>query len=77
MSKSAVIRQKYINYSNSGEMMFSDELIILQHLVKKFNFINQADYAKKEGISSAGAKKRLESGKEPIIIIGGTKYVIK
>ena len=77
MSKSAVIRQKYINYSNSGEMMYSDELIILEHLVKKFNLCSQSEYAKKEGISSAGAKKRLDSGKEPIIIIGKTKYVIK
>jgi hypothetical protein len=46
-------------------------------LVKKFNLCSQSEYAKKEGISSAGAKKRLESGKEPIIIIGKTKYVIK
>jgi hypothetical protein len=33
-------------------------------------------YAKINGISSAGAKKRLESGKEPFIIIDGVKYVV-
>jgi hypothetical protein len=55
----------------------SDELIILDHLVNKFNFISQSEYARLNGITPAGAKKRLDSGKEPIITIGKTKYVVK
>lgn len=52
----------------------SDELIILEHLVNKFNLISQSKYAKLNGISPAGAKKRLESGKEPVIRVDGKNY---
>ena len=76
MPKSEEIRDKYIKLSNDGQIMMGDELIIFEHLVKKFNFISQAKYAKINCISSAGAKKRIESGKEPFIIIDGVKYVV-
>jgi hypothetical protein len=77
MENSSKIREKLILLSNSDKISMSDELIILEHLVNKFNFISQAEYAKLKGITSAGAKKRLESGKEPCIFIGKSKYVIK
>ena len=77
MENSAKIRDKLILLSNLGKISMSYELIILEHLVNKFNFISQSEYAKINGITSAGAKKRLESGKEPMIIIGKTKYVVK
>jgi hypothetical protein len=76
MPESEEIRDKYIKLSNECQIMMGDELIILEHLVKKFNFISQSKYAKINGITPAGAKKRLESGKEPYIIIDGVKYVV-
>jgi hypothetical protein len=77
MEKSAHIKDKYILLSNEDKISYTDEMIILQHLVNKFNLINQSEYAKINKISSAGAKKRLESGKEPVIFIGNLKFVPK
>jgi hypothetical protein len=77
MENSRKIKDKLILFSNTGKLTMSDEMIILQHLVNKFNLISQAEYAKLNGITSAGAKKRLESGKEPCIFIGKSKYVVR
>jgi len=77
MENSRKIKDKLILLSNTGKLTMSDEMKILQHLVNKFNLISQAEYAKLNGITSAGAKKRLESGKEPCIFIGKSKYVVR
>jgi hypothetical protein len=77
MENSRKIKDKLILLSNTGKLTMSDEMKILQHLVNKFNLISQAKYAKLNGITSAGAKKRLESGKEPCIFIGKSKYVVR
>jgi hypothetical protein len=53
MEKSAHIKDKYILLSNEDKISYTDEMIILQHLVNKFNLINQSEYA--------GSSPRVES----------------
>ena len=53
----------------------SDELHLLNYLIKRYNFMSIADYARQEGITITGANKRLEAGKAQYINLAGRKLV--
>lgn len=59
-----------------GETTYSDTIILTEYLVNKVNLFTQAEYARKIGISRAGIKKRIESGKEATLKINGKDFII-
>jgi hypothetical protein len=67
-------RKRFIEISNNNELMFGDEMEILQHLVNKFNLISSSEYARINGISRAGVRHRVN--KEPTIKIGKLNYFV-
>ena len=67
-------RKRFIEISNNNELMFGDEMEILQHLVNKFNLISSSEYAKINGISRAGVRHRVK--KEPTVKIGKLNYFV-
>jgi len=76
MKNSSTIRDRYIEVSSKGELSYTDELHILNHLVNKFNPISLSEYARKENISLNGAKVRLKSGKVMYVEMIGKYFVI-
>lgn len=52
-----------------------DELHLLNYLIKRYNFMSVADYAKRECITIPGANKRIEAGKVQFVNIAGRKLV--
>ncbi len=75
MSRSKLIADRFIECSEKGEIFMSDELHLLNYLINRYQFMSVADYAKSEGITITGAKKRLESGKVQYINIAGRKLI--
>lgn len=67
-------RKRFIEIVDNNELMFGDELEILQYLVNKFNLISSSEYARINGISRAGVRHRVN--KEPTIRIGKLNYFI-
>lgn len=63
MERSRKIRERLIECSSNGELNYTDELHILNHLITKFNPVSLSQYARQEGISVNGAKSRVKSGK--------------
>ena len=68
-------RIRFIELSENNELDMGDEMIILEHLVKKFNLISLSEYARINKISPTGAYKRIN--KEPTIKIGKLYYFVK
>lgn len=67
---------RYISASKKGKFLYSDELKILEYLVKKFNLISQSEYARRENISVPAVKKRIESGQVMSIKISERYFII-
>ena len=67
---------RYISASKKGKFIYSDELKILEYLVKKFNLISQSEYARKESISVPAVKKRIENGQVMSIKIADRYFII-
>jgi hypothetical protein len=77
MERSTKIRHKLIECSNKGELSYTDELHILHHLLNKFKPISLSEYARKEGISPNGAKKRMQAGKVMFVNMIGRDFIIQ
>lgn len=76
MHRSQLIKERFIECLENGELTMGDELSIIEHMVNRLNPISQATYAKQQHISEPAAKKRLDSGKEAVIHIAGIRLVI-
>ena len=70
------VAERYIKASNEGKVSMTDELTILEHLVKSFNLTTQSDYARKEKITPAGVNKRIKDGKLMTSQIGGVIFIV-
>lgn len=69
------IRIRFLELVDSGQIFMGDEMMILQHLVNKYNLISSSEYAKLNGISPPAVRHRIS--KEPIIKIGKLNYFVK
>lgn len=69
------IRIRFLELVDSGQIFMGDEMIILQHLVNKFNLISSSEYAKINRISPPAVRHRIK--KEPTIKIGKLNYFVK
>lgn len=76
MKNSSRIRDRYIEVSSKGELSYTDELHILNHLVNKFNPISLSEYARRENISVNGAKTRINAGKVMYVEMIGKYFII-
>lgn len=76
MHRSTLIRRRFIECLEKGELSMGDELSIIEYMVNRLNPISQAEYAKNQGISPPAAKKRLDLGKEAYISIGKVRFVV-
>lgn len=76
MHRSLLIKQRFLECLEKGELSIGDELEIIEFMVKRLNPISQAEYARRNQISEAAAKKRLDTGKESIVSIAGFRFVI-
>lgn len=76
MKNSSRIRDRYIEVSSKGELSYTDELHILNHLVNKFNPISLSEYARIENISVNGAKTRINAGKVMYVEMIGKYFII-
>ena len=57
------VSDRYIKTSNNGLISYTDELIILEHLLNKFKPISKSEYAKRESISIPAVNDRIKRGK--------------
>lgn len=71
------VAERYIKASNEGRVTISDELLILEHLVKSFNLVTQSEYAREENITPAGVNKRIKEGKLATIKISSVNFILK
>ena len=76
MHRITLIRERFIECLEKGELKIGDELAIIEYMVNRLNPISQAEYAREKGISSPAAKKRLDTGKEAYISIAKARFVI-
>jgi hypothetical protein len=74
--RSNEIRKRYIEGSNSGDLIMSDELIVLDHLVKKFNLTTKSQFAREKGVSLPYISKRCKDKKEAIIKLNGVELIL-
>jgi predicted DNA-binding protein YlxM (UPF0122 family) len=54
------VANRYINTSNKGLITYTDELAILNHLLKP---LSKSEYAKRENISIPAVNDRINRGK--------------
>ena len=57
------VSDRYIKTSNNGLISYTDELIILEHLLNKFKPISKSEYAKRKNISIPAVNDRINRGK--------------
>ena len=76
MHRSQLIKERFIQCLENGEISMGDELEIIEHMVNRLNPKTQAEYAKFNNISQPAAKKRLDNGKEATIKLNGIRFVI-
>ena len=57
------VADRYIDKSNQGLISYTDELIILEHLLNKFKPISKSEYAKRKNISIPAVNDRINRGK--------------
>ena len=57
------VSHRYIKTSNNGLISYTDELIILEHLLNKFKPISKSEYAKRESIPIPAVNDRIKRGK--------------
>jgi hypothetical protein len=76
IDRSSKIKNRLFECLENGELTLGDELEIIEYMVNRVNPLTPAEYARREGISRAGAKKRIESGKEAYFTIAGQVFVI-
>lgn len=70
------VADRFINSSKKGKISYTDELEILQYLVKRYNLLSQSEYARLKGITPAAVYKRVKSGKEMCINLAGRELII-
>lgn len=75
LDRSKKIKDRLIECSQNGELMYTDELHILQYLLERYNPMSLSDYARKEGISPNGAKDRIKRGKVMQLNIIGRTFI--
>lgn len=76
MDRSSKIKNRLIECVRNGELTMGDELEIIEFLVNRMNLITPAQYARRERISRAGAKKRMEAGKEAFVKLQGKVFIV-
>jgi hypothetical protein len=69
------VKNRFIEIVNNNELFMNDELEILEHLFKKYNFKTLSDYAKDQKITYPGAKRRLEERRIMSINLGTITFV--
>ena len=77
MKNSTRIKDRIIECSSNGELSYTDELHILNHLINKFKPLSLSEYARKENISPNGAKCRIAAGKVMYINMIGKTFIIE
>lgn len=75
LERSAKIRDRYIECSNNGELSYTDELIILNHLVQKFQLTTPSEYAKRKGMTYNGVRKRMRVNLEMVVNLNGIDLI--
>lgn len=68
--------KRFTEASQKGTFSMTAELKILTYLIYRYKFVKLSEYARRQGISPAGALKRIEAGNVMFIEIAGTKYII-
>ncbi len=76
MDRSTLIKNRFTEVVQNGELMMGDEMAILELILHRLHPIPISDYAKKEGITFNGAKKRIQNGKVAYIEMGSKTFVI-
>lgn len=68
--------KRFTDASQKGTFSMDVELNILTYLVDRYKFVTLSEYARQQGISPAGALKRIEAKQVMYIKIAGTKMII-
>ena len=68
--------ERFKSASESDKFPISDELNIVKFMIDKYKFVTQSDYARKTGITTAGASKRIEAGRVIVVEIAGLNLII-
>lgn len=76
MKRSELIKNRFKEVVQNGELMMGHEIEILEFILQRLNPITVADYARKENISFNGAKEIIKKGKEANFSFGSQKFVI-
>jgi hypothetical protein len=76
IERSLKIKKRLFECLENGQITMGDEIEIIEYMVNRLNPISPAQKAKELGISNAGIKKRIESGKEAFITIGKQKFIL-
>ena len=76
MHRSQLIKERFIQCLEKGELTMGHELEIIEYMVKRLNPVTPAKYARINGISEPAAKKRLDTGKEAVLHIAGFRLVV-
>ncbi|MFV9549651.1 hypothetical protein [Algibacter sp. PT7-4] len=71
------VSERYIKASETKGFSYTDELVILEYLLNKFNLKSKTQYAKQEGISIAGVNDRIKRGKVMYIQTIGKIFIIQ
>tara|TARA_S200002703_G_C3800972_1_gene247535 strand:- start:1546 stop:1779 length:234 start_codon:yes stop_codon:yes gene_type:complete len=75
MKRSVIIKERLKECLSNGEISYTDEVEILQHLCNRLNLTTPAELARQRGLSFNGMKKRIQSGKEMVIELNGIELV--
>lgn len=76
LKRSELIKKRFIACSQNSEITMTDELHILNYLVKKYNLTSVANYAKQQGVSITAINKRIEKGKVQYLNLAGRNMII-
>lgn len=75
LERSNNIKERLKECLENGEISYTDEIEIIQHLCNRLNLTTPAQLAKSRGISYNGMKKRIESGKEMTVKLRGQTFI--
>ena len=68
---------RYIEASNKGQITYTDELNILEHILNKFKPKSVSEYAKKQNISTPAVYDRIKRGKVMYVEIINRKFIFE
>jgi predicted DNA-binding protein YlxM (UPF0122 family) len=75
LNRSELIYKRLIECDGNGELMYPEQLKILDFYIKKFNLTTKSHLAKQRGVSASAISQSIKRGNEMIFKLNGTELI--